>query len=204
MHQRYSKGVCACYTFSQKNTHYRNDSVIGNSEWHEEVGFPDRFRITFGDRSKGNSVVFRNDSAINYRGDKFVKARPDTNTLLLLLGGMYYRELHDVTARLKAAGYDLSKSSATKWKGIEVYVIGAQPGDTTSNQFWVDKKDLLIHRIIEKMDKGDMMDMRFESHTKLCKGYIENRVSFRRNGKLEQVEEYYDIKKKECNVGGSR
>ncbi len=40
----------------------------------------------------------------------------------------------------------------------------------------------------------EMMDMRFETHQKHCKGFVETKVSFRRNGRLEQVEEYYDIK----------
>jgi len=39
-----------------------------------------------------------------------------------------------------------------------------------------------------------MMDMRFEAHQYWCKGYMETKVSFRRNGKLEQVEEYFDIR----------
>ncbi len=38
------------------------------------------------------------------------------------------------------------------------------------------------------------MDLRFEAHQRSCKGFTESKVSFRRNGKLEQLEEYYDIK----------
>jgi hypothetical protein len=67
-------------------------------------------------------------------------------------------------------------------------------GDLSSNQIWVDKKTLLVMRIIEKMNEQETMDMRFEEHKQSCKGYMETKVSFRRNGVLEQVEEYYDIK----------
>lgn len=192
IHQRFFRGPCPCYTFSQKNTHYRNDSIIGNSVWHEAVQFPDKFRINFGGKTDSNFVVFKNDSVFRYRKGRFVKSRRDSNTLLLLLGGMFYREWNDVKKRVNDAGYNLSVSSEQTWQGKEVFVIGAKAGDETSNQFWIDKKTGRGLRIIEK-NGPDIMDMRFEEHRDWCKGYVETRVSFRRNGKLEQVEQYYDI-----------
>jgi hypothetical protein len=196
MHTKFYQGPCRSYTFSQKNTHYRNDSIVGNSVWHEAVEFPDKFRINFGDRENKNCIIFKNDSAFNYKSGKLVKQRIDTNTLLLLLGGMYYRSIEDVLSRIKKADYNLNTLSAQKWKNEEVYVIGAKENDLTSNQVWINKKDLRVIRIIEKIKDGEMMDMRFESYQPWCKGFVETKVSFRRNGKLEQMEEYYDIK--EC------
>jgi hypothetical protein len=49
-------------------------------------------------------------------------------------------------------------------------------------------------RIIEKMNATDTMDMRFEAYQNWCKGHVETKVAFYRNGKLEQVETYYDLK----------
>lgn len=192
IHTRYLHAPCPCYTFSQKNTHYRNDSIVGNSAWHEAVQFPDKFRINFGDKADGNYVVFKNDSVFRYRKGQFVKSRPDSNSLLLLLGGMFYREWDDVKKRVEEAGFKLSVSSEQVWQGKEVFVIGAKAGDEKSNQFWIEKKSGRGVRIIES-NGADVMDMRFEEHQDWCKGYVETRVSFRRNGKLEQVEQYYDI-----------
>jgi hypothetical protein len=194
MHSRYYGKVCKSYTFSQRNTHYNNDTVSGNSTWHELVSFPDRFTIFFGDTAKGNYVHFRNDSVYSFRHRELIKAGADSNVLLLLLGGMYYRQIDDVAARLKKSNYDPAKFSVQKWNGVKVFVYGAESGDTLSNQFWVNANTLAIVRIREKMNARDHMDMRFESHQKLCGGYVETRVSFRRNGRLEQVEEYYDIR----------
>src|SRR5688500_17967796 len=67
MHARFYKKVCRDYSFSQRNTHYYNDTVSGNSTWHERVSFPDKFTIFFGDTAKGNLVNFRNDSVYSYR-----------------------------------------------------------------------------------------------------------------------------------------
>jgi hypothetical protein len=194
IHQKYYQAPCKSYTFSQKNTHYRNDSVIRESEWHEAIKFPDQFRIDFGNKEDGNYVIFKNDSGFNYKKHKFIKSRSDSNTLLLILGGMFYRPFEDVVKRLQSQNYDLNRISIQKWNGGEVYVIGAKEGDLNINQIWIDKKTLRVKRIIEKLSANNTMDMRFEAHQDWCKGYIETKVSFRRNGKLEQVEEYYNIK----------
>ena len=194
MHTKYYKAACKCYTFSQKNTHYKNDSVIRHSEWHEAVEFPDKFRIDFGNKTDGNYVIYKNDSAFNYKSNQLVKKRADSNSLILLIGGMFYREFDDALKRFKNAGYDPNVLSEQQWNDQTVYVIGAELNDLVSNQIWVDKKTLYILRIIERRNDIDYMDMRFESHQAWCKGNIETKVSFRRNGKLEQMEEYYDIK----------
>jgi hypothetical protein len=107
---------------------------------------------------------------------------------------MYYRSFDDVLLRVQKAGYDVNRLSEQNWKGGSVYVLGAEPNDLGRNQVWVDKKTLRVVRIIEDMGAGSMMDLRFESHQAMCKGYMETAVSFRRNGKLEQEEKYFDIK----------
>lgn len=194
MFDKYKQGPCRSYIFSQKNTHYRNDSVVGHTEWHEFIEFPDKFRINFGDSTKGDFVVFKNDSAYNYRGFNLKNTRYDANTLLLLLGGMYYRSFDDVIARLQKENYNTAVLSTQKLGKESMYVIGALKGDTLSNQVWVNKRDLRVVRIIERMDAESMMDMSFDSYQKHCKGFVETKVTFKRNGKIEQVEEYYNIK----------
>lgn len=101
MHSKYYQAPCKKVSFSQKNTHYRNDSLIGKSVWHEKIEYPDKFLIQFGTPEDGNYVQYRNDSAYHYKAGKLVKSKPDANELLLLLGGMYYRPVEDVIARIK-------------------------------------------------------------------------------------------------------
>ncbi len=194
LYKKYKQGPCKAYTFSQKNTHYRNDSVIGQSEWHEAIEFPDKFRINFGDSAQGNFVVFKNDSSYNYRNFQFKKSSYNSNTLLLLLGGMYYRDFNEVIVRLEKEHYSTRIVSTQKWRKEEVEVIGALSGDTLSNQIWVSKKQNRVVRIIEKWDESRTMDMTFDAYQKHCKGYVETKVTFKSNGKVEQVEEYYNIK----------
>lgn len=194
MHEKYKHGPCKSYTFSQKNTHYRNDSIIGNSEWHEYIEFPGKFRIDFGQSEDGNFVIFKNDSSYRYKNNQLKKVKEDTNVLLLLLGGMYYRELNDVYGRLEKEHFRAKILSTQKIKKHTYYVIGAQKGDTLSNQIWVDKANFRVVRIIEQMDPENTMDMSFDAFKKSCKGYTETNVTFKRNGKVEQKEEYFNIK----------
>jgi hypothetical protein len=193
MHAKYKNGPCKAYTFSQKNTHYRNDSIVGHSEWHEYIEFPDKFRIDFGKSEEGNFVIFKNDSSYRYKSHTLKKVNHDPNTLLLLLGGMYFRELPDVINRLAKDGFKTEVLSVRKIKKETFYVIGAVANDTVSNQIWVTKSKLQIVRIIEHMDPQNTMDMSFDAFQKSCKGYTETKVTFKRNGKTEQVEEYYNI-----------
>lgn len=194
MHKKFYYGPCKVYTFSQRNTHYKADTISGHSVWHEAIEFPDKFRIDFGDKSKGNYVLFRNDSAYHFKEGKQVKTRVDSNTLLLFLGGMYYRQFEDALARIQEAGYATEVLSTQQWNGSTVFVVGALDSDLSRNQVWVSQSDYSVLRIIEKINNDEIMDMRFEEHQKWCNGFVETKVSFRRNGKLEQVEEYYDIK----------
>lgn len=194
LYKKYKNGPCKAYTFSQKNTHYKNDSIIGNSVWHEAIEFPDKFRIDFGEKVDGNFVVFKNDSAYSYRKFSLKKTTYNPNTLLLLLGGMYYRDFKDVIARLEKEHYNTKIVSRQKWLNQPVDVIGALAGDTISNQIWVSKNEQRIVRIIEKMEVERIMDMTFDAYQKNCKGYTETKVTFKSNGKVEQMEEYYDLK----------
>jgi hypothetical protein len=194
LHKKHKNGPCKAYTFSQKNTHYRNDSVIRQSEWHEAIEFPSKFRINFGDSTQGNFVIFKNDSSYNFKNFQLKKTSYNANTLLLLLGGMYYRDFNEVITRLEKEHYNTRIVSTQKWAKEEVEVIGALIGDTLSNQIWVSKKHNRVVRIIEKWDEGRTMDMTFDAYQKHCNGYVETKVTFKSNGKVEQVEEYYNIR----------
>ncbi|MBC7695950.1 MAG: hypothetical protein H7141_10955 [Burkholderiales bacterium] len=73
MHQKYKNRPCRSYTFSQKNMHYRNYSIIGKSEWHGAIELPDKFRINFGAPEDENIVIFKNDSSYRYKNNQFNK-----------------------------------------------------------------------------------------------------------------------------------
>jgi len=196
MHKKYYHNYCKTVQFEQKTIRYKNDIVTNNdvvidtAYWYEWISYPDKFRIDIGAKFGGNGVIFKNDSAYSYKKHKLVKTRADKNDLLLLLGGMYFREFDDVKTRLKKSGYDLGKIKIYTLNNINCFVIGAEG----SYQIWVDKKDLKIIGLKTKLTETDWLEIRFDAFQKSCKGFNETKVTAKKNGKLEQVEEYQNIK----------
>ena len=190
MHKKYFHNYCKTVQFEQKTIRYKNDAVSDTAYWYEWISYPDKFRIDFGIKFGGNCLIFKNDSAYSYKNHKLVKTRADENDLLLLLGGMYFRKFEDVTTRLKKLGYDFSKIKTDTLNKAGCFVVGAD----NSYQLWADKKDLKIIALKTKLTEADWLEIRFDAFQKSCKGFNETKVTAKKNGKLEQVEEYQNIK----------
>ncbi|HTA62550.1 MAG TPA: hypothetical protein VK835_08840 [Bacteroidia bacterium] len=190
MHKKYYHNYCKTVQFEQKTIRYKDGVITDTAYWYEWISYPDKFRIDIGTKFGGNGVIFKNDSAYNYKKHKLVKTRPDANDLLLLLGGMYFRKFEDVAARLKKAGYDLSKIKTDTLNKVSCFIIGAEG----SFQIWVDKKDSKVVGLKTKLTETDWLEIQFDAFQKSCKGFNETKVTANKNGKLEQVEEYQNIK----------
>lgn len=192
MKDRYAGKFPAAITFTQTNTHYRADTAWQQTVWEEYIEYPDKFRI---DRPNKQTLLFVRDSLFDIQAGKLAMSIPYPNNLLLLLGGLHHRSLADVSERLRKAGYDLSKCHKSDWQGRPVWVIGAQPGDTLSNQFWVDAKKYCVVRTIEKARNGTQVEGRYGRHIRMGKAWIETEVMFLRNGLREQYESYQQVQR---------
>lgn len=179
----------------QDTRRYRNDSLISTETWYEVIVFPKKFRIDFGDYTKGNCIIYRNDSAYVLKDNKCIKAYPEQNDLLFLLGGMYSEPSADaVREKLAAFGFDWHKAYRTKWKGHKVMVIGASgASDTNSSQLWIDTRNYTLLRSL-KYIPGRNEEGIFTGHKKYGNAYVESDVTFYINGKLVQHEKYSNIR----------
>jgi hypothetical protein len=90
-------------------------------------------------------------------------------------------------------GYDLSKF----YENDSVYVIGAGNADEKSNQFWVDKKKLVVVRFIS-YSHGEKEEGVFSGHKQFGDSWSETYCEFYINDKLVQKETYYD-----CQANGT-
>src|SRR6185312_8296953 len=189
MHERFAGKWYHSFRFTQTTEVYRNDSLRSTQTWHEFIRLPDRFRMDFGARDSGNAVIFRGDSAYRFRNGKLRGTMINNNEgLIFLLGGMFFYPL-DETCRILSDSlhYDLGDAREDIWDGRAVYVIGKAGG----NQLWIDKRDLCPLRMI-KVDGREQMDARFEDWKPFGGGFSETKCRFYVNGKLIQVETYYD------------
>ncbi|MFZ1786765.1 MAG: hypothetical protein WAT92_00575 [Saprospiraceae bacterium] len=193
LYERYHDNWYHSFTFVQKTENYRNDSLIKSETWYEAGILPDKFRIDFGDPENGSGVLFRNDSVYVFRHKTMVTARADKNDLLFLIGGLYFMEKSEVYKRFELFGYDLNKSFETTFKGRKVIVVGAEYDGEKANQLWYDQEKMVLLRMMT-FDDGIPFEGVFEGHKKYGQGWSEEKITFYKNGVLDQVEYYYDFK----------
>ena len=197
MHDRYAGKWYHNLTFAQTTTFPDRPAET----WYEAGTIPGKLRIDIAPLDSMNAFMYVGDSAIVFKGGKRVDARADRNLLMTLGFDVYGQPTETTIAQLKAQSVDLSKIREDSWKGTKVWVVGAAKGDTTTHQFWIEQKRLLVVRLIEshKSQKNpsgppNILAITFEDYRPLAKGWVAPRCVIKVNGKEVQREEYKDIR----------
>lgn len=182
------------YTFVQKTIRYKDGEGPTKNIWYEAIQYPTSFRIDFGPKEDGKAVIYRNDSVYVIQDHKILRREQEYQDFLLVEGGMYqYKSYKKVLERLKEFGYDISKFHVNTYQGYDVYVFGADKGDLTSKQMWIDKDYLFIHRKFTKLKNGKLLEVQYDDFKKVEGRWIETKVLIFIDGKLFQEEYYTDI-----------
>jgi hypothetical protein len=193
MQQRYAGKWYKTLTFVQ-TTSFPDKGT--QETWYEAAQIPGTLRIDISPVDSGRMILFRNDTISQFKGGKLV-GKKDFIHPLMVLGFDVYAQPPEVTStKLKNLGFDLTKIREDKWQGRAVYVVGAAAGDSTTNQFWVDKERLLFVRMIEPAPDGSgaRLETQFNKYQPLGKGWIAIECVFNVNGATKQKEEYADVK----------
>ena len=193
MYKRYTGKWYKNFTFTQATENFKNDSLIKTTIWHETIVFPDYFRISFGEPSEGNAVIYKKDSSYNFRKGKLIQKGLRNEDIPFLLGGMYFIPFDSVLSKMKVEGYDLTKAHESNWEGKKVYVIGSTTDDEKASQLWIDAKKLIVVRFVQYLPTMKQ-DARMSGHQQFGKAWSETNVVFYLNDKLYQKEKYYDCK----------
>lgn len=99
-----------------------------------------------------------------------------------------------VTAHLfDSLGFNLKLVREDIFDGRKVFVVGAEKNDTTRKQFWIDAERLYLHKIIYAR-KNSISDCVFSNYEKIDNYWVAKTITFKTDGKLETVENYFDIK----------
>jgi hypothetical protein len=197
MHARYAGTWYHNLTFVQTTTFPDKPAET----WYEAGSIPGKLRIDIAPLDSMNAFMYVGDSAVVFQGGKRVAAREDRNLLMTLGFDVYGQAPATTIAQLKAQSVDLSKIREDSWNGIKVWVVGAEKGDTSGNQFWIEQKRLLFVRLVEthksaKNPSGpaNLLDITFENYQPLGKAWVAPRCVIKVNGKEVQREEYRDIR----------
>ena len=197
MHKKYSGKWYKTLTFVQKNTSYRRDGTTQNSVWHEAMSLPGKLRVDFVPLEKGNGWLFTKSEQHSFKDGKLARSAPMIHPLMVLGFDVYGQTAEKTIKQLKELKFDLSVMHTDTWQGRAVYVVGAKKGDSHTLQFWIDKKRLLLVRILQPAGPGG----KFTSETQFNKyqkvkggGWISPEVVFLFEGKKRFVEEYTEMR----------
>jgi hypothetical protein len=178
--------------FSQTADSYENDLQVKSEIWDEEYRFPSNLVIymTPGDTAK--KYVCRNDSVLIYENSILTHEEKLTHDALILSKDIFNMTYEEIMTRLGDLQYDIGKFYETACNGRKIYVMGAAEGDTASSQAWFDAEHLYLTKIIKPTEQG-LKEVEFLNSIQLDKGWIEQEVIFRMNGKIYMIEKYFNI-----------
>jgi hypothetical protein len=196
MYKKYNKTWYSTLTFQQATTNYKPDGTSTVSTWYEALLAPGKLRIDFEPLDKHNGALFTGYKVYSYRDGKLVGSRDLVHPLLVLGFDVYKQPVATTISQLKGMGIDLTVVHEEQWQGKSTIVVGAKHGDLTTPQFWIDKKDLLFVRLIEKggRDGKSIEDTEFNKYVKVKGGWVAAGVRFTIDGKLATTEDYTNIK----------
>jgi hypothetical protein len=192
MREKYLGKWYKTLTFVQKTTF--GDGRV--ETWYEALELPGKLRIDVAPLDSGKTLLFRQDSLYVFAQKKLKASQPLVHPLMVLGFDVYQAPVAQTVRKLKDLKFNLSKLHQTRWQGRPTYVVGAEAGDTTSPQFWIDAERLYFVRSLEpsKKDPSVINDTRFEKYIPLAGGWLEMEVLFLSNGKQQVKEEYLDPK----------
>lgn len=199
MHARHAGTWYRNLTFVQTSQYY---DTLGNptrtETWYEAGRVPGTLRIDIGDRSAGNGQLFRNDSAYVFQDGKQVRAVKSRNPLMLLGFDVYAVDPARTMQMLREEGFDLDRFHRATAGSKEYFVVGAEPGDTTSKQFWIEADRLLFWRLIQpppaSAPNRPPTDIRFQKYVAHDGGWVAEEVDFLRGGRRFFFESYADVR----------
>lgn len=180
-------------TFVQKSSW--PDGSRPEETWYESMDRPGKLRL---DMERGGtifqSVIFRNDSLYAIAGGQARPGRPLVHALLVLLHDIHVGDIDAAIAKLRGEHFDLSKTHTGTWQGAPVTIVGAEAGDSTTNQFWIDTNWMVVVRVIESGPGGVQQDIHVGGFTDTGHGLVESDIRFHANGTFAMHEKYTQIK----------
>jgi hypothetical protein len=181
------------FSFTQDAIFYRNDSVIKTEVWHEIGSFPGYLAIKYDKKDSKDGVIFAVNKVYGIKDGVAKEPRAFIHDLILVGFDVYFLKPERTCHLLDSMGYNLKEIHEDVFEGRKVYVIGAQPGDEKTPQFWIDAERLYMSRIIYKK-KDHVTDCVFADYEKVNGNWVAKKVIFKGDGKLQLIEKYYDLK----------
>jgi hypothetical protein len=191
MHARYAGEWYENLVLIQAVTYFDRESGALDSArmWYESIQLPGTVRSDIAPLERGDYQLYRDGTWHVFEGDTLTRANPGAHPVLLLGFDVYMQPVEQTLASLER--FDLSKVREATWQGRAVYVVGSESEGDVGNQFWVDRDDLLLRRLIIVSPASEAtIEVRFNAYEELGGGWIAAELVFLRDGRLWLHERY--------------
>jgi hypothetical protein len=194
MYSRWENKWYPNFAFDQKAIFYENDRVSREEVWQEIYSYPANLHIRFDGFATGNGIIYNQDTLYTFKEGKLQSKQYSIHPLVLLSFDVYFFPPATTSSKAQELNFDLSKLTEAKWQGRDTYVVGTtDPNDSTSNQFWVDKQNLYVVRVITN-NKGIARDVEMNNYQQIEGKWVATEIVFKTGGKTTMREEYYNIR----------
>ena len=195
MHARYDGRWFRTLSFVQNNTLYSASGGEQKTQWLEHISVPGRLRIDYMPLANHSGVLYEGGRVHVFDNGRRVQSQPGVNPLLLLGFDVYAQPVAATAKTLDSLGFDLGIMHRIEWQGRPTIVVGANAGDTTTSQFWVDAERLLFVRLIQRNPARTVInDQRFNRYTDFDGYPVAIEVLMLRNGRPYFKEEYTAVR----------
>ena len=150
--------------FTSNITLYSTTGRETTSRWRQQISLPGKLRIDYLPLTGRSGVLFDGSRVHTFDNGRAIDAQPGVNAQLLVTSDVYSLPADRALRLLDSLGFDIGRLRRDTWEGQPTYVLGAQAGDSTTSQVWVDTERLLTVRMIQKERRGTrdiVTDVRF-------------------------------------------
>lgn len=181
------------FTFSQETYFYKDGKIDKKEIWHESSSSPGKLLIKFNTKDSKDGVIFKDNRVYVFKEGKEVANKPSVHELTLAAFDIYFIKPERSIFLLDSLGFDLKKVRYDQLDGKTMIVIGADKGDTLSNQLWYDEAHLYLRKMNFKHG-NELREVELTDYKTIEKKHVATRVIFKINSTLAMEEKYFDIK----------
>jgi hypothetical protein len=179
-------------SFDITTVEYRGERQI-ERESRAYVALPGRLRVDVKPTStRAGYVRNRQRMSVFDRGRRVSTSnRVDLATLLAY--DIFAQSIDTTIMWLDSANIRYGLLRRDYWYGRPVWVVGAERGDHTSPQFWVDADRWRVVRVIQRDARNRVADARFSDYTALLEVPVAKRIVLYLDGELFQEQRFANV-----------
>jgi hypothetical protein len=193
MHTRYDGRWYRDFMLVQDVTYLKDGTADRTEQMTEYIALPGRVRAVTGDIATGDAEIYVDGAFHRFEDGEMISRLPAVHGVLLLGFDVYAQAPEVSIAQLEELGVDLDQIAESEWRGRPGWMVGADPGDSGTPQFWVEKDRLLCWRVVSQRPYGTL-DVEMAGWEPLDGGWIATELTFKRDGTLALRESYVEYR----------